>query len=106
MAIGLAVVPDVDDITLASVLRNAHGPDAQLDGPWHGGPLHGGFGGQGLYRFAGEARTRDEVRPWSAVLKVCPPVGEDSDPAACGMRRGGRRSLTDRDFWTSFPAHS
>jgi hypothetical protein len=82
MAIGLAVVPDVDDITLASVLRNALGPDAQLDGPWHGGPLHGGFGGQGLYRFAGEARTRDEVRPWSAVLKVCPPEGEDSDPAA------------------------
>lgn len=82
MAIGLAVVPDVNDITLASVLRNALGPDAQLDGLWHGRPLHGGFGGQGLYRFAGEARTRDGVRPWSAVLKVCPPEDEDGDPWA------------------------
>ena len=105
MAVSLAIEPDVDDITLASVLRNALGPDAQLDGLWHGRPVHGGFGGQGLYRFAGEARTRNEVRPWSAVLKVCPPKVKIATWRP-GMRRGGRRSPTPRDFWTSFPAHS
>jgi len=76
------IVPDVDEVTLATVLRSAIGPDAQLAGSWHGHPLHGGFGGQGLYRFAGEARTRAGVRPWSAVLKVCPPEDEVSDPGA------------------------
>ena len=53
------IVPNVDDSTLAPVLRNALGADAQLDGDWHGRPLHGGFGGQELCRFEGEARTRD-----------------------------------------------
>jgi hypothetical protein len=82
MGDGSNIGPDVDDGTLASVLHNALGPDTQLDGSWHGRPLHGGFGGQGLYRLAGEARIRDGVRPWSAVLKLCPPERKDGDPAA------------------------
>jgi hypothetical protein len=86
MGDGSGPVPDIDAATLTSVLRNALGPDTQLDGPWHGHPLHGGVGGQGLYRFAGEARTRDGVRPWSAVLKVCPPEVEDGDPWARDYR--------------------
>ncbi len=55
MGNGSELVPDVDDATLAPVLRNALGPDTQLNGPWHGRPLYGGFGGQGLYRFNGQA---------------------------------------------------
>ena len=82
MGEGSVNVPNIDDGTLAPILRSVLGPDAQLDGPWHGCQLHGGFGGQALYRFAGEARDPGGVRPWSAVLKVCPPEGEDSDPAA------------------------
>lgn len=80
LATGSPTVPDVDDMILAPVLRNVLGPDTQLDGPWHGRPLHGGFGGQRLYRFGGEARTRAGVRPWSVILKVCPHDGEDGNP--------------------------
>jgi hypothetical protein len=76
------IVPHVDDVTLTPVLCNALGPDVQLNGPWHGRPLHGGFGGQGLYRFEGKARSRDGERPWTVILKVCPPKGENDDPAA------------------------
>jgi hypothetical protein len=82
MGTGSTIVPDVNGVTLAPILRRLLGPDARLVGSPHGRPLHGGFGGQGLYRFTGEARTRDGVRPWSAVLKVCPPESEESDPAA------------------------
>ena len=76
------VLPRIDAATLKPIVRNLLGPDAQLDGPWHSRTLHGGFGGQGLYRFEGRAETRDGVRPWSVVLKVCPPDTDDRDPAA------------------------
>lgn len=87
MSNGSTIVQDVDDVTLAPVLRSVLGPDAEFDGPWDGRPLHGGFGGQGLYRFGGVARIRDGVRPWSVVLKVCPPEAEGGDPAAWNAPR-------------------
>jgi hypothetical protein len=46
MADGSDFVPVIDDATLASVLHNSLGPDAQPEGLWHGCPLHGGFGGR------------------------------------------------------------
>jgi hypothetical protein len=75
-------MPEIDAATLAPLLHSLLGPNARIDGPWRGVPLHGGFGGQGLYRFHGHARVRDVVEPWSVVLKVCPTGSEHGDPSA------------------------
>src|SRR5829696_87752 len=65
-------VPEVDAATLAPLVRGLLEGDAALDGPWSIRPLQGGYGGQGLYRFAGDARIGNETRPWSVVLKTTP----------------------------------
>src|SRR5829696_10462898 len=75
-------VPEVDAATLAPLVRGLLEGDAALDGPWSIRPLQGGYGGQGLYRFAGDARIGNETRPWSVVLKTAPAPQPHDDPLA------------------------
>ena len=79
---GPATIPEVNAATLAPVVRRALGSDAHLDSTWRTRPLRGGFGGQGLYRFDGQARVDDGTVPWSVVLKISPPPRPQDDPAA------------------------
>ena len=75
-------LPAVDAATLAPLVRGLLGGSVTLDGPWSAHPLQGGYGGQGLYRFAGDARVSAETRPWSLVLKIAPPSQSHDDPLA------------------------
>jgi hypothetical protein len=75
-------MPAVDAATLTPLVRRALGSDAHLDGTWRTSPLRGGFGGQGLYRFDGQARVDDGIVPWSLVLKISPPLRLHDDPVA------------------------
>ena len=82
MVNGPETIPVVDAATLAPLVRRALGAHAQLDGTWRTSPLRGGFGGQGLYRFDGQARVDEGTVPWSVVLKISPPPRPHDDPAA------------------------
>jgi hypothetical protein len=73
-------LPAVDAATLAPLVRALLGGDATLDGPWSGLPLQGGYGGQGLYRFDGDARVGNKTEPWSVVLKIAPPPQPHANP--------------------------
>ncbi len=75
-------VPDVDAVLLEPLVGSLLRSDASLDGPWSTQPLHGGFGGQGLFRCAGRARLGDATRPWSLILKIAPPPQPHDDPQA------------------------
>ena len=75
-------LPAVDVATLAPLVRALLSGDAILDGPWTVRSLQGGYGGQGLYRFAGEARVGTETRQWSVVLKIAPPPQPHDHPLA------------------------
>ena len=78
-------LPAIDAVTLTPLVRSALGGDAHLHGAWSIRPLHGGLGGQGLYRCAGRARVGDASRPWSLVLKIAPASQPAADPLAWDM---------------------
>jgi hypothetical protein len=80
-------VPDVDAATLAPLVGSLLGSDASIDGPWSTQPLHGGFGGQGLFRFAGRARLGDGTQTWSLILKIAPPQPHDDPHGWTNPRR-------------------
>jgi hypothetical protein len=78
-------LPAIDATSLAPVVGKLLGDGARTDGPWAVVPLHGGLGGQGVYRCAGRARVGNTKNSWSCVLKIAPAPRPDTNPLAWDM---------------------
>jgi hypothetical protein len=67
---------ELDRATLTPLVRDALGREAIQVIDWEQQALHGGAGlGGSVHRFTGTARERDQVVPWSLILKIrCAPA--------------------------------
>ena len=70
----------VDRSALAPVVARALGHGAVDVVDWTGDAVHGGYSTASVYRLAGNARTGEQLLPWSLILKVLRSEGRSGDP--------------------------
>ena len=72
----------IDDALLTPIVRRALNRNAAEILDWQSNQLYGAGVNTQIFRFSGNARDRDEILPWSLILKIIQPDEEGNNPAS------------------------
>ena len=79
----MAQLATIDQTTLTSLVQSALGRKTVEVVNWEFEQLHGGIAvGTAVYRISGQGRVKDQIIPWSLILKILRPESGSADASA------------------------